>query len=179
MRRGTRKIAAHFVPVVVISGILFLSGCGSPISGLVSANTGNLSTDTTNQMAREVLRLTNQERSKSGLSTLAWNDALALAGADHCQDMIDRNYFAHESPDGSNPGSRGTAAGYQWQLIGENIAAGQETPQAVVQGWMNSKDHRENILRAEFKDLGVGLRAAPDGRIYWAQEFGTPFSQTW
>jgi uncharacterized protein YkwD len=131
-------------------------------------------------MAREVLELTNAERAKEAeliekdLPPLIWNDELAEAGGVHCQDMIDRDYFAHNTPEGATPGDRATAAGYQWMWIGENIAAGYPTAEQVVEGWMNSPDHRENILRPQFTELGISVRFAANGRAYWAQEFGTP-----
>ncbi len=125
-------------------------------------------------MAHEVLTLTNQERAKLGLSPLTWNDTLAGIGANHCQDMIDRNYFAHESPEGQGPSDRADAAGYHWTWIGENIAEGYSTASEVMTGWMNSPGHKANILRPQFTELGVGIRQAGNGQLYWAQEFGTP-----
>jgi uncharacterized protein YkwD len=163
MVRSGKLVAAGFLIWV----FFLFGGCGTPLSGLLP--------DTQfDRMAREVLSLTNQERAKLGLSPLTWNDTLAQVGTAHCQDMIDKNYFAHNSPDGKGPPDRATAAGYQWTRIGENIAAGYTTAAEVMKGWMNSPDHKENILRPQFRELGVGLRQAADKRIYWAQEFGTP-----
>jgi len=175
-RQSLRSIQFYCL-AVLISGLLFAAGCGTtgdPLGPdlLYSVFGGNPDLES---MAQRVLELTNQERANNGLSPLTWNSKLAQSGADHCQDMIDQNYFEHNSPSGSTPGDRATAAGYHWMLIGENIAAGYSSPEAVMEGWMNSPDHKKNILREEYKELGVGIRIGPNRRYYWAQEFGTPF----
>ncbi|NLE29779.1 MAG: CAP domain-containing protein [Phycisphaerae bacterium] len=146
------------------------AGCGLDLFALLSDITQS------EKVAYEVFELTNQERAKAGLPALTWNDNLAKAAEAHCQDMIDRNYFAHNTPENLTPGDRATVAGYNWLWVGENIAAGYTTPEQVMQGWMNSPDHKENILRIQFKELGVGVRVSPVGRVYWVQEFGTPES---
>lgn len=72
------------------------------------------------------------------------------------------------------------AEGYQYSLVGENISAGNSTPEDAVRRWMNSPGHRDNILKPEFRDLGVGyyfLDPDPGSvtyRHYWTQVFGTP-----
>ncbi|MFA5864008.1 MAG: CAP domain-containing protein [Phycisphaerae bacterium] len=174
-----RKLAKLAWIGFLISLPLFvlLCGCGASVPNLFPIAAGQ-SSSITDPAAQQVLTLTNQERTKIGLSALKWNSLLAASGADHCQDMIDKNYFAHVSPDGTSPGDRATAAGYKWSWIGENIAAGYATPQDVMTGWMNSPEHKENILRPEFTELGLGIRTDTDGRIYWAQEFGTPSTTT-
>jgi len=182
MRRGilTREARNVWVVLLWVLSVLTVGGCGGiSLGGLLSGSITDLTAEEAVQMAQEVFQLTNQERVANGLPELTWNDALAQAGATHCQDMIDNDYFAHYSLDGSDPGVRATAAGYNWQMIGENIAAGQKTPQIVVTAWMNSEDHRENILRPEFTELGVGVRLGSKGYLYWAQEFGLPFSDEW
>jgi uncharacterized protein YkwD len=150
--------------------LLNLTGCGTVLADLIY-NDSELEAK-----ARKVFDLTNEERAKAGLSTLTWNDQLAQSAADHCQDMIDRDYFAHQSPDGLGPGNRATAVGYKWAWIGENLAVGYYTSSHVMEGWMNSEDHKENILRPVFMELGVAVRVSDEGRVYWAQEFGTPLS---
>jgi len=165
-----RRFVFPFFILVSLFLLPNLIGCGLVLSDLFY-------TDTDLELkAKEVFDLTNEERRKAGLSILTWNDALAQSAADHCQDMIDRNYFAHETPEGIGPGARATAAGYEWSWIGENLAAGYFTAEQVMNGWMNSEDHKENILRPVFVELGVALRISPEGRVYWAQEFGTPLS---
>ncbi len=139
-----------------------------------SSNNNSSSGSSVNSFATEVLNLTNVERTKQGLNPITWNDKLATAIDNHCKDMIANNYFDHISPSGSTPGDRATAAGYRWLRVGENIAKGQTTPREVVEGWMNSPHHRDNILNPDFTELGVAVEYDSQGIAYWGQLFGTP-----
>jgi uncharacterized protein YkwD len=125
----------------------------------------------------EILRLVNVEREKEGLSQLTYNFTLENAAQAHAQDMFDRDYFSHESPEGGTFDQRIESAGYPGPCpfagcrmriaVGENLAKGFRSPEAVVQGWMNSPGHKANILNPNFKELGVGIAGT-----YWSQEFG-------
>ncbi|MFJ5519344.1 CAP domain-containing protein [Streptomyces griseoluteus] len=117
-----------------------------------------------------IVELVNAERAKAGCSPVALNSTLTKAAQDHSADMAAHNTMSHTGSDGSDPGSRITAAGYQWSAYGENVAYGYSTPEQVMAGWMNSPGHRENILNCSFKEIGVGL-AQPGS--YWTQDFGT------
>lgn len=121
--------------------------------------------------AKQVLTLTNAERSKNGLSPLKWDSSLASLAEKHCKDMIERNFFSHNNPDGETPFDRMKKAGILYMVAGENIAAGQYSPEAVVESWMNSEGHRKNILNPNFTYLGVGVIKGGKYGIYWAQEF--------
>ncbi|MFD3521518.1 CAP domain-containing protein [Streptomyces sp. NPDC058653] len=121
--------------------------------------------------AAQVTTLVNSERSKAGCGPVSANSQLETAALRHSQDMAARDYFDHNSPDGKDPGDRITAAGYQWTTYGENIARGQQTPAAVMEGWMNSPGHRANILNCAFKEIGVGVHDASGGP-WWTQAFG-------
>ncbi len=156
---------------ICISILTWLPGCGASLQALLASNANK------DQLAQQVFELTNEERANEGIEPLVWNDKLAQAGADHCQDMIDRNYFAHNSPDGLTPGARATIAGYSWLWVGENIAKGYPTAEEVMEGWMNSPDHKDNILRPQFKEIGIAVRFDAMGIAYWAQEFGTPIEK--
>jgi hypothetical protein len=82
--------------------------------------------------------------------------------------------------DGSTIGQRVTAAGYQWSFTGKNIAAGYTTPQAVVNGWINSPGHRANMLNPNYQEIGIGYHYLSNdtGQVnyyhYWTQNFGKP-----
>jgi uncharacterized protein YkwD len=120
------------------------------------------------EIEAEVTRLTNVERAKAGCGALRIDARLTTAARLHSQDMVDRGYFSHTSPDGEGPGDRAEAAGYpSWS--GENIAAGYPTPTAVVRGWMSSDGHRANILNCSSKATGVGYDPRED---IWTQMFG-------
>jgi uncharacterized protein YkwD len=87
--------------------------------------------------------------------------------------MGDQGYFNHQSLDGRSPFDRMKQAGYTGSTMGENIAAGQTSPSAVVQGWMQSSGHCKNIMNGQFKDLGVGYYLGTQGyKHYWVQNFG-------
>ncbi|WP_018686869.1 CAP domain-containing protein [Actinokineospora enzanensis] len=118
-----------------------------------------------------VLDLVNARRAEAGCKPLRWNDKLATAAREHSQDMAVNNYFDHTSLDGRSPFDRMAAAGYP-HGGGENIAAGQTTPDAVMTSWMNSAGHRANILNCSFVDIGVGMYRGGSYRVYWTQAFG-------
>ncbi|HSO18564.1 MAG TPA: CAP domain-containing protein, partial [Desulfosarcina sp.] len=122
----------------------------------------------------EVVALVNLERQVANLHPLASDSALASAALGHSTDMAQQNYFSHDSLDGRKFYQRITAAGYTYSTCGENIAAGYSTPQAVMNGWMNSPGHRANILHSTFCDIGVGhaYRAGSTYGHYWTQDFG-------
>lgn len=117
-----------------------------------------------------VLSLVNQERAAAGCPAVALNAKLTKAAQDHSADMASHSNMSHTGSDGSDPGARITRAGYTWSTYGENVAYGYSTPEKVMEGWMNSPGHRENILNCSFKEIGIGL-AQPGN--YWTQDFGT------
>lgn len=124
----------------------------------------------------QVLDLTNQERAKAGCGPLRTNKALTQAAEEHAADMVDQHYFAHDSLDGRSPFDRMKAAGFRGGAMAENIAVGYTTAAAVVQGWMNSEGHRENILNCKYTMIGIGYdsgQVKPEwGNGSWVQDFG-------
>lgn len=128
--------------------------------------------------AREIFRLTNDERARVGLAPLLWSPRLAAMAEAKNVDMITRQYFAHVSPNGKDIGDLADTYGYLYRRVGENLALGDFASSShVVTGWMRSPGHRENILEPEFTELGVSvMRGAWEGReVWWAtQEFGRP-----
>ncbi|MFJ2867571.1 CAP domain-containing protein [Kitasatospora sp. NPDC087314] len=123
--------------------------------------------------AQQVVDLVNVERAKAGCGPVTAEPRLASAAQSHSDDMADRNYFDHASPDGYHADHRIEAAGYRWSTWGENIARGQKDPAAVMDSWMNSPGHRANILNCAFKQLGVGVRSGSGGP-WWTQVFAAP-----
>ena len=123
--------------------------------------------------------LTNAFRNTNGLASLKVNSKLTAVAQTYSQTMATQDFVAHQSLDGSQPWDRMTAAGYKWSRSAENIAAGQKTPEEVVQSWINSPGHRVNLLDPNLKEIGVGyyFLATDTGTTnynsYWAQEFGT------
>lgn len=119
----------------------------------------------------EVLRLVNNIRSANGLGPLTADSALANAAQDQA-DYMGANQVGHDGPGGNKPADRINAAGFAGSPVGENVAAGQSTPEQVVASWMNSPGHRANILNPDYTRLGVGGGTGDDYGRTWAQNFG-------
>lgn len=119
--------------------------------------------------AAQVVTLTNAARAKAGCKPLKVDSRLNLSAQRHSADMERRNYFEHEDPDGHDFSDREKAAGFDGDSGGENIAMGQTSAAEVMNDWMNSPGHRQNILDCSFTLIGVGYVA--DGH-YWTQNFG-------
>ncbi|MER7826559.1 CAP domain-containing protein [Streptomyces sp. NPDC096097] len=117
-----------------------------------------------------VVELVNQERAPAGCGPVRANPPLAALAGAFSLDMATRGFFGHEDPEGNTPWDRATKAGISG-LGGENIARGQGDAEAVMKAWMNSPDHKANILNCEFRTLGVGVHDAAGGP-WWTQDFG-------
>ena len=117
---------------------------------------------------QEVIRLVNEIRAENGLKVLTYDWELARVARYKSQDMKDNKYFSHTSPVYGTPFQMIKNFGISYRSAGENIAKGYATPQAVVNGWMNSSGHRANILNANFTHIGVGYVS---GGNYWTQMF--------
>lgn len=131
---------------------------------------GGSGTDRETRAEAQVLRLVNEERAKVGCSPLTADPELAALAQDHSEDMAERGYFSHTTPEGRSPWDRAAAAGVD-NMGGENIARGQADAAAVMSAWMNSDGHRANILNCDFRTLGVGAHFAQGGP-WWTQAFG-------
>lgn len=119
----------------------------------------------------QVIALVNQERTKRGLPALKANWQLSRVARFKSEDMRDRNYFSHTSPTYGSPFNMMRAFGITYTAAGENIAAGQTSAASVMQSWMNSPGHRQNILSPQFTQIGVGYASGGSYRHYWTQMF--------
>jgi hypothetical protein len=106
---------------------------------------------------QDVVRLTNQKRSEAGLPALTYNQTLSDAAYTKGRDMIDKDYWAHVSPDGTQPWKFFTQFGYRYRYAGENLARDFSNAQSAVDAWMNSPTHKENILNPKYKEIGIGV----------------------
>ncbi len=118
-----------------------------------------------------VAQLVNIEREKNGLQPLTLDSSISNVARAKSQDMADNNYFAHQSPTYGGAGDMMRNFGINWSAWGENIASGQDTPEEVVNAWMNSEGHRANILSSNFGKIGVGYVTSANGTPYWTQMF--------
>lgn len=105
---------------------------------------------------------------------LAWNAVLGGVAQEHSREMANNNYFDHKDRDGRTPGDRAELAGYSGQQVGENIAAGQDTVQKVVAGWLASPGHCANLMSPQYRELGAAYAVDPKSSagIYWTAMFG-------
>ncbi len=133
-----------------------------------------------NEFDQRILELVNHERKQEGLDPLSIDEQLDQAAHFHNDQMVLADQMSHQLPGEPGLGERVTATGYNWSTVAENVAAGYTTPEAVVEGWMNSPGHRDNILNPKFTHIGIGYEYAPDNNhafedfdVYWTQVFGT------
>ncbi|EGZ19784.1 hypothetical protein PHYSODRAFT_389990, partial [Phytophthora sojae] len=115
----------------------------------------------------------NKERAAVGLPPVCANLKLQSSSQRHSDDMADHDYMAHGGTDGSTMEKRVTDTGYAWDRAGENVAAGQEGVDAVMDAWMRSPEHRANIL-GDYNMLGASYAFNGRGTYqhYWTQDFG-------
>lgn len=146
---------------------------GIPIKG----PTENISATLT---AQKTFYETNLQRQLNGVPPLTINSKLTLEAQNKINDMFNRQYFEHISPTGEGPDHLAKVTGYDYLMIGENLALGNyKNDKALLEAWMNSSGHRANILNSKYKEIGVAVKL---GKMYgsstWlaVQEFGRPAS---
>lgn len=120
---------------------------------------------------QRVFELVNVERQKNGMPDLYFDQDISSVARTKSADMAVNNYFNHYSPTYGMASDMLLMFGITWSAWGENIASGQDTPEVVVNAWMNSPSHRENILSPNFTFIGVGYYIDSSGTPYWTQMF--------
>jgi uncharacterized protein YkwD len=135
-------------------------------------------------LAARALELVNQARARTtrcGGRSFAPAPPVSLSGTldgvalGHANDMAQNDYFEHEDLSGHTPADRVRAVGYREKLVGENIAFGPRTAEDVVQGWLDSPGHCENIMDPRFAEMGIAYAAGHGKRgLYWVQVFAAP-----
>jgi len=132
--------------------------------------------DTDGRAAAALLAAHNRERKKEGRRPLTLSAKLCEAAAVHAKDMALHQMQDHTGSDGSTIADRVKRKGYVYVRIGENIAWGQHTVDEVMNTWMTSPPHRENLL-ADFTEMGAARADDADGEPYWCVDFGVPIPQ--
>lgn len=144
----------HSSSLVVIAAFLILfQGIINYLPNLKPGILGYAS----NISPQEVVNLTNQKRAEAGLSALSFNQTLSSAAYTKGRDMIDRDYWAHVAPDGTQPWKFFSQFGYKYRYAGENLARDFSNAQDAVNAWMSSPTHKENILNPKYKEIGIGV----------------------
>jgi len=146
------KVYSPYIPLtlIILTGLLFT------IYGKSGSARGVLSYATSVSVS-DLLTTTNQERTTNGIAALILNSQLTSAAQAKANDMVARNYWSHNPPDGSPWWSVITNAGYNYKTAGENLAYGYLTSADAVAGWMNSPGHRANILNTNYTEVGFGF----------------------
>jgi len=117
-----------------------------------------------------VIELTNVERKKAELPPLKANAQLMAAARSHAENMAKQDKLDHVL-DEKKPADRVKDAGYRYGYVGENIAWNQDHPKEVLEAWMNSQPHKENILKKDYEEIGVAVVKNAKGERYWVQVF--------
>lgn len=123
------------------------------------------------EMEMEVVKLVNIERKELGLEPLEASSEVSNVARIKSEDMAVNGYFNHTSPTYGSPFQMMDSYGISYMAAGENIAMGHTSAELVVEGWMNSPEHRGNILEPMFNKIGVGLYQTQNGTYYWTQMF--------
>jgi uncharacterized protein YkwD len=151
------------------------------VMNFVSSSKNNILGYASQIAPAEVVRLTNIKRSEAGLSPLVLNQVLSNAAYSKGQDMINRDYWAHVSPDGTQPWKFFKDFGYSYRYAGENLARDFSSASSAVDAWMNSPTHKENMLNPKYKEIGIGViegdLAGSDTTII-VQFFGSKYTDT-
>ncbi|MEK6675692.1 MAG: CAP domain-containing protein [Planctomycetota bacterium] len=127
------------------------------------------------RLADQVLQYVNLERVAEGLPPVVMNSTLEDIAGDYACRMVDEGFFDHRDPGtGAGPAQRALDGEYLFYAIGENLAAGQQTPVEVMNVWMESDAHRGIILDPKWEEIGIAVRTGGAYAVYWVQEFGQP-----
>ena len=139
---------------IVTAGLLLSSGWSNSSKDILGY--------ATEMSSSNLLSSTNAQRVAQGVGSLAINSLLSQAAQNKAQDMANKDYWSHTSPDGSTPWTFIDNAGYSYVSAGENLAYGFTTSNDVITGWMNSPSHRENLLKTTYTEVGFGIVNAPN-----------------
>ena len=126
----------------------------------------------------KVIELTNQKRNDAGVGNLVYNPLLSSAARAKGEHMLTQDYWAHVAPDGTQPWKFFTDVGYVYRYAGENLARDFSDPTSTVDAWMASPSHKENLLSAKYKDIGVAVVEGDLGGVETTlvvQLFGSPY----
>jgi uncharacterized protein YkwD len=136
------------------------------------------------QKRKKMLDKVNAQRKARGCPPLRENSKLSEAAQAQADAMQKKRFFGHKGPDGDTPDKRARERGYRYRDLAENLAASQEEPDEVVNGWLGSKSHREVMLDCRYTEVGSGHRHTPDDQPhqegkapyydYWAQVYARP-----
>lgn len=179
MKRYTKYLISLLLVVLVASTAIYVTRTISEPETTGESQGGvTVTVDNPEPLdATKIEELVNQERIKAGLAPLVHNDLLKQSACAKADDMIAKDYWEHVSPDGITPRDWIIATGYAYDSIGENLAEGFVSDEALVAGWVKSPSHKENILR-DYTEFGTCTKIDPDYKTkqvnITVQHFGRP-----
>lgn len=154
--RKSNNHKAKLIQSSTLVGICFLIILSQGLLGVVS-RTGKVLGYAANISPEEVIRLTNEKRTQAGLAPLTEDPVLSKAAMAKGADMLNKGYWAHISPDGTQPWAFFINANYEYRYAGENLARDFSNASSAVDAWMASASHRENMLSSNYKNIGIGV----------------------
>lgn len=166
-----KKVSKHafervywpYIPIVLaITLLLGLGGSGGALKAAMKHPLGRVLSYSTSMSIGGLLADTNAQRAANGVSNLSLNNQLDAAAQAKADDMVARNYWSHNTPEGNLPWIFVNAQGYSYQKLGENLATGFSDEQATINGWMASPAHRDNMLDSNFSEVGFGYANNPN-----------------
>lgn len=164
--------------IAVIAMLIALAGgCTSTSEPEAESNPKAecIGVDQADDLVGEVLLRINEARLAEGQPPLVLDPLLSAVADDFACEMIREGFLAHTNPNrGLSPGERLASAGYIYNAMAENLAAGQTSPEQVVSDWLASESHRANILAPEWREIGIAVRQGGRFGVYWVQEFADP-----
>jgi hypothetical protein len=140
----------------ILALILFLVSAGI-FTSFIKTNFPSVLGVSSNISNQELLILTNQQRQNNNMSALTDNSELDQAAANKASDMFSKDYWAHNSPNGTTPWVFIKSAGYNYIYAGENLARGFNSAPDVITAWMNSPEHRQNVLSPNYQNVGFAV----------------------
>lgn len=129
---------------------------------VLSKYTPNILGYATDVNIEDLVKFTNQKRQENGLAPLTLNEELSRAAYAKALNMFNKDYWAHTGPDGTTPWKYILDEGYAYSIAGENLAKNFDNSKNVVEAWMNSPSHKDNIVKADYQDIGFAM---VDGKL--------------
>lgn len=156
--KAFERVHWPYLPVLLIAGLLLsLGGQSGALQAAMRHPGSKVLAYSTSMSVSGLLSESNSQRANNSVGALALNGQLNAAAQAKANDMATRNYWSHNTPEGSPPWIFVDAQGYAYQKLGENLAAGFSSEQSTVAGWMASQPHKENLLDPAFSNVGFGF----------------------
>lgn len=176
-----RAKVLHPSAITLLAISLIIFQLGLQLVGKIRTPSGQVLGYAANISVDEVVRLTNLKRAEAGLPTLKVNPNLSKGAYAKGQYMLEKDFWAHVAPDGTQPWKFFGDVGYKYRYAGENLARDFSNPSSAIDAWMASPTHKENMLSPKYQEIGIGIvegdLAGVDTTII-VQFFGTAIADT-